>query len=178
MEVIHAFRNGLGFILRWTCIILFALLILVVLYQVFLRQIMQSGDARTEVLSRILFIWHGLIGAAYVIGENDDVAIDFLVRKFPKVVVKAFEVLAHSIVAFFAGWVMIYGGYQVVSASWDDTVQLLPVTSGQLNLVLIIAGALIVVYSLVHILEVILNPEIKVVDLNTIDIEDIQDEVI
>lgn len=177
MRYLEAFKKGLDVFLRWFCIILFALLVGLVVWQVFVRVVLHSGDAWTEVAARTVFIWQGLIGAAYVIGEKDDVAIDFLVRKLPAGLVKSVEVVAHGVVGLFAGWVMVYGGMRVVSASWDDTVQLLPVPAGALFLAVVISGAIIVLYSILHIIQTIVKP-LEVVDEEDIDISKLSEESI
>ncbi|MDR3220419.1 MAG: TRAP transporter small permease [Candidatus Accumulibacter sp.] len=178
---VQKFQEGLGFALRWICIFLFAALVVLVVYQVAQRQVliplglMKTGFAWTEAMGRYVFIWLGLLGAAYVIGENDDVAIDFLVRKFPAIVAKIVECLAHAIVAFFAVWVMIYGGWRYTSKTWDQTVELLPFTQGQLYSVLMISGALIALYSLIHLGEAVVR-KLKVKNEDDIDIFEMQDE--
>lgn len=177
MRYLEAFKRGLDAFLRWFCIILFVVLVLLVSWQVFVRQVLQSGDAWTEVLARVVFIWQGLIGAAYVIGEKDDVAIDYLVRKLPTGAVKAVEVLAHAIVGFFAGWVMVYGGALLVESTWPDVVQLLPVTQGQLYLAVPVSGAIILLYSIIHIVQTIVKP-IHHVPEEELDLSQITEESI
>lgn len=157
MRAFDTFKKGLGFGLRWVCITLFALLVIVVVFQVAVRSV-GSGAAWSEAAARFLFIWLGMIGAAYVIGENDDVAIDFLVRKFSAAVAKAVEIVAHAVVATFAVSVMIYGGGRFVTRTWDQTVELMPFTLGQLYLVLPISGALILLYSISHIIDTVRRP--------------------
>ena len=179
--VIKTFERGLEVVLRWACIFLFAALVILVVYQVIQRQVlipvglMKDGFAWTEAMGRYVFIWLGLLGAAYVIGENDDVAIDFLVRKFPIFIARIVECVAHSIVAFFAVWVMIYGGWRYVSTTWDQGVELLPFTEGQLYSVLLISGVLITLYSLIHIGETIVR-KIEVKNEDDINLSDLQDE--
>ena len=174
MKALSAFRGVLDIILRWFCIILFALLVALVVFQVAARFTV-GGNAWTEAMARILFIWQGIVGAAYVIGENDDVAIDFLVRKFPAFVVKIFEVLAHSIVAFFAVWVMILGGWRLAASAMDQTVELLPFQQGALYMVLPISGVLIAIYCVLHIIHA-LTTEVKIVNEEDIDISTLQEE--
>ena len=157
MRAIEAFNKSLSAVLRWVCIILFAAMVLVVTLQVVVR-FMGIGAAWSEPVARYLFIWLGLIGAAFVIGENDDVAIDFLVRKFPAAVAKSVEIVAHAIVAAFAVIVMIIGGARFAIRTWDQAVELLPVTTGQVYFVLPVSGALIVIYSVIHIIETIVRP--------------------
>ena len=179
LNALEAFKRGLDVFLRWFCIVLFVVLVMLVTWQVFVRQVLPLPNQEwTEVLARIVFIWQGLIGAAYVIGEKDDVAIDFLVNKLPGGGVKAMQILAHSIVAFFAIWVMCIGGGRLAAATMDDIVQLLPVSQGVIYLALPIAGGLIAVYSVLHIIQTIVKPAPTVVDPNEMDLSDLQEESI
>ncbi|WP_127125768.1 TRAP transporter small permease [Georgenia sp. SYP-B2076] len=175
MKAIHRFRTGLDAFLRWFCVTLFAVMIALVLWQVVARWTV-GGNVWTEVTARIVFIWQGLVGAAYVIGEKEDVAMDFLVKRFKPVVVKAVEIFAHLVVGGFAVWVMIYGGSKFIESTWDDTVQLLPFSQGQVYLVLPITGALIVLYSILHIIEVIPKEIAAPADPTDIDPSNILEE--
>lgn len=174
MKAVSAFQRVVDAILRWICIVLFALLAILVVYQVIIRSF-GGGNAWTEAMARIIFIWQGIIGAAYVIGENDDVAIDFLVRKFPAAVVKFFEVLAHSIVGFFAVWVMIMGGWRLADSAFDQTVELLPFSQGQIYLILPVTGILIAIYCILNIIKAVTS-EVKIVAEEDIDLASIQEE--
>ena len=174
MQALKAIRGVLDLFLRWFCITFFAALVLLVVFQVVTRFTV-GGNAWTEAMARIIFIWQGIIGAAYVIGENDDVAIDFLVRKFPPVVVKFFEVLAHTIVGGFALWIMVFGGMELANSAMNNTVELLPFSQGMLYLILPISGALIAIYSILHIITAVTS-EVKVVDEEDVDISTLMDE--
>ena len=174
MKAFSVFQRVVDAILRWVCIVLFALLVILVVYQVVIRSF-GGGNAWTEAMARIIFIWQGIIGAAYVIGENDDVAIDFLVQKFPAAVVKFFEVLAHSIVGFFAVWVMIMGGWRLADSAFDQTVELLPFSQGQIYLILPVTGILIAIYCILNIIKAVTS-EVKIVAEEDIDLASIQEE--
>lgn len=174
MSILNKIESVVDFILRWFCIILFAVLVLLIAFQILVR-FTGGGHAYTELLARVIFIWQGIIGAAYVIGENDDVAIDFLVKKFKPVVVKFFEVLAHSVVAFFAVWVMIYGGWMLAQSGMDQNVELLPTSQGMLYMILPVSGVLILFYCILHIIKAIIS-DVHVVDDEDIDIAAIQEE--
>jgi TRAP-type C4-dicarboxylate transport system permease small subunit len=174
MKAFSVFQRVVDAILRWVCIVLFALLVILVVYQVVIRSF-GGGNAWTEAMARIIFIWQGIIGAAYVIGENDDVAIDFLVRKFPAAVVKFFEILAHSIVGFFAVWVMIMGGWRLADSAFDQTVELLPFSQGQIYLILPVTGILIAIYCILNIIKAVTS-EVKIVAEEDIDLASIQEE--
>ncbi len=175
MKALSGFQRVVDAILRWFCIVLFAALVVLVVYQVVIRSF-GGGNAWTEAMARIIFIWQGIIGAAYVIGENDDVAIDFLVRKFPAVVVKFFEVLAHSVVGFFAVWIMILGGWQLASSAFDQTVELLPFSQGQIYMILPLSGVLITIYCILHIIKAVTSDVKQIVAEEDIDIASLQEE--
>ena len=174
MEILDKIRAGLDFILRWFCIILFFGLVVLIVFQVAIRSF-GGGNAWTESMARIIFIWQGIVGAAYVIGEKDDVAIDFFVRKFPAAVVKGLEILAHLVVAGFAIWVMVLGGWDLASSSFDQSVELLPFSQGQLYLILPISGVLITIYSLLHIVNT-LTTEKQIINEEDIDISTMMEE--
>lgn len=177
MKALDAFHHGLNVFLRWFCVTLFVVMVGLVLAQVISR-FLGISLPWTEVGARIAFIWQGIIGAAYVIGEKEDVAIDFLVKKLPVTAVRGVAIVAHLVVCFFAAWVMIWGGYRNVSAGWGDTVQLMPVTQGQIFLVIPIAGALILVYSIIHIVDTLRAPAeaFQPVSEEDLDISHLTDE--
>lgn len=159
MNVVRAVKGGVDVALRVVVIVLFAAMIALVAWQVFVRQVLHAGSSWTEVLARVVFIWQGLIGAAYVIGEKDDVAIDWLVRKFRPGVSRAVMALAHAIVGGFAVWIMVWGGSLLVRATWGTTVQLLPVNQGVVYSAVPAAGALIAFYTIIHIVEIFADPD-------------------
>ena len=66
--------------------------------------------------------------------------------------------IAHAVVAGFAIFVMVIGGGRFVGRTWDQTVELMPVTLGQLYLVLPLAGVIIALYSASHIVDTIRRP--------------------
>ncbi len=153
MKAFSVFQRVVDAILRWVCIVLFALLVILVVYQVVIRSF-GGGNAWTEAMA---------------------VAIDFLVRKFPAAVVKFFEVLAHSIVGFFAVWVMIMGGWRLADSAFDQTVELLPFSQGQIYLILPVTGILIAIYCILNIIKAVTS-EVKIVAEEDIDLASIQEE--
>jgi TRAP-type transport system small permease protein len=61
------------------------------------------------------------------------------------------EVLIHVLVGSF-GALMVYGGWQWMVAKWGEKKPMLPVPDGIDYLPVVIAGALIVLFSVEHIL--------------------------
>ena len=64
------------------------------------------------------------------------------------------EVLIHGLVGLF-GFLMVQGGWLWASAKWDEKKPMLPVPDGIDYVPVIIAGALIVLFSIEHMLALV-----------------------
>jgi TRAP-type C4-dicarboxylate transport system permease small subunit len=146
------------------CVILFAVLVVTVVWQVFSRQILNSPSAWTSELAQYLFVWLGLFGAALVFAERGHIAVDFLVRKFPDRVEKGTALFVQVAIIAFAGLIFLWGGYRVAVQSWDQALTGLPVTVGPLYLVMPITGVLIIFYAVYHIVAVLRGEEEAIED--------------
>ncbi|HRS91659.1 MAG TPA: TRAP transporter small permease subunit, partial [Candidatus Marinimicrobia bacterium] len=69
-------RKILDNILKWVVVVLMAISVFNVLWQVFTRFILHHPSSYTEELARYLLIWVGLLGAAYAAGNKMHLAID------------------------------------------------------------------------------------------------------
>lgn len=146
------FRRWLDSTLRAICITLFALLVLLVVWQVFTRLVLQSPSAWTEEAARYTFVWLSLIGISVAVGEKADVVMDFLVEKFPRAVQRYIDLVAYLCVLAFVLYVMVYGGFMQSKMAWAQTNPLLPISQGQLNLALPLSGVLLTFYLVLHII--------------------------
>ncbi|MCZ2827754.1 TRAP transporter small permease [Modestobacter sp. VKM Ac-2986] len=144
-------RRWLDRTLRALCVVLFAVLVLLVVWQVFTRLVLDAPSAWSEEAARYTFVWVSLIGISIAIGEKADVVMDFVVEKLPVPWQRVVDVLAYLTVLAFASYVMIFGGIEQSRRAWEQTNPLLPLTQGQLSLALPISGALIIFYLVLHI---------------------------
>lgn len=137
--------------LKVVCVTLFALLVVLVTWQVFTRLVLDSPSAWSEAAARYTFVWVSLLGIAIATGEKADVVMDFLVRKLPTTLQRGTELLAYLATLAFAGGVMVWGGSTVVETAWEQTHAILPFTVGQLYLALPIGGGFMCAYLLFHL---------------------------
>src|SRR5690606_15705457 len=114
----NAIRHKIDFILSRTLIIIMSLMVINVLWQVFTRYLSSSPSSFTDELSRYLMIWVGILGAAYVSGKNQHVAIDYLPSKLNEKSRKRLEVFVHIIVLLFALLAFVIGGIRLVYISF------------------------------------------------------------
>lgn len=134
--------------LTWISIALFVVLVLVVIWQVFTRQVLQAPSGWTTTVSQYLFIWLVLFSVAMVFGERGHVAVDFFARLMPRPAQRVTSVLVELPVLAFALLGLVWGGIRGMSISFDQAIPGLPVTVGQMYLALPIAGVLIALFAL------------------------------
>lgn len=150
-DVLSPARRWLDRGLQGICVVLFGALVLLVAWQVFTRLVLGHPSAWSEELARYIFVWMSLIGIAIAVGEKADVIMDFVVERLPLPLQRATDVIAHLATLFFVVYVMIHGGIQLVAMAWEQTNPLLPVTQGQLYLVLPLSGVILAFYLVTHI---------------------------
>ncbi|AEE47461.1 TRAP transporter small permease [Cellulomonas fimi] len=145
------FKAGLDAVLRTVCVTLFALLVLLVTWQVFTRLVLDAPSVWSEEAARYVFVWVSLIGVSIATGEKADVAIDYFVLKAPLAAQRVLEVVAYLATLTFAGVVMVWGGWTNAHQTWDQANPVLPVSAGVLYLAVPVAGVLFAFYLLYHL---------------------------
>ncbi|AUI50178.1 TRAP transporter small permease [Arthrobacter crystallopoietes] len=148
MKTARAWLDGT---LRATCVTLFALLVLLVAWQVFTRLVLGQPSAWSEEAARHTFVWVSLIGIAIAVGEKADVIMDFLVARLPVSLQRVADIIAYLTTLAFVLYVMVFGGFQQSALAWGQQNPLLPLTQGQLYLALPISGVLLTIYLTIHI---------------------------
>ncbi len=151
-------------LLTWACVVLFAVLVVDVTWQVFTRQVLDQPSTWSEELAKYLFIWLGLFASALVFGERGHIAVDFAVKKLPAKAQVVVSVLIQLSILVFTALVLIWGGFRVVDLAWEQNLTGLPVNVGPLYLALPISGVLIALYTLYHLVRILTGAERAVED--------------
>ncbi|TCP96556.1 TRAP-type C4-dicarboxylate transport system permease small subunit [Cricetibacter osteomyelitidis] len=123
-------------VLSTLCVIVCAALVVCVVWQVFSRYILNDPSTVTEELARFLFIWVGLVGAAYGLGQKKHLAIDLLLTKWENQPKKrdTLRVIINIISILFIVTVMCYGGGKLVLDTLNAG-QISPVLGIQMGLI-------------------------------------------
>lgn len=150
MELLEKAKGVVDKILMIVCVALFMILVVVVTWQVITRQILNDPSQWSETLSRYLFVWVGLLGAALVFGERGHIAIDVAVRRLPRVPQLVMAQLVQLLVIAFSAAILVWGGGRAAMNAWGQNLSGLPTAIGPWYLVLPIAGVLIILYSIYH----------------------------
>lgn len=153
-------KKVLDRVLYWITVVLFALLVVVVVWQIFSRQVLHDPSTWTEEGARMTFVWLGLFASAFVFGERGHIAVEFVVRKLPLGGERVVSVLVQLVVLAFAVIVLVWGGWRASQNAWLQNLSALPFTLGQMYLALPISGVLIAFYSLYYIQAVARNTQL------------------
>lgn len=152
-------KRGLDRVLKAASVVLFALLVLVVVWQVFSRQVLNSPSAWTEEAARYTFVWVGLFATALVFSEGGHIAVDFVVGKFAPVAQKVVAVGVQLSIIFFALVVLVYGGIRASSGAWGQSLSALPTQVGVMYLAMPITGVMIAFYAVYHLQAILRGAE-------------------
>jgi len=134
-------RKTIDRILANFLVIIMAVMVLNVLWQVASRFILGSPSSFTDELARYLMIWVGILGAAYVSGRNMHVAIDVLPTRLSQPMQ---DLLA-----------MVIGGSRLVYITYvlGQNSPALQVPLAVVYMVIPVSGLLIIYYKLSDILK-------------------------
>lgn len=158
----HAVKRALDRVLAVTCVVLFALLVATVVWQVFSRQVLSNPSTWSEEAARYIFVWLGFFGTALVFSERGHIAVDFVVRRTPMAVQRVVGVVVQLTIIAFATIALVWGGWRASQGAWDTNLTALPTQIGVMYLVMPITGVLIVLYALYHVVAVIRGEETPV----------------
>ena len=149
------FEHKLNRILEVFLVILMSVLVVDVLWQVTSRYILSSPSSFTDELAGFLLIWVGVLGAAYVAGRKEHLAIDILIQRSSPARQRLLLYIIYALIFLFALSVMVIGGVVLMYTRFALQVKsaALQLPLGYVYSVLPISGLIIMYYEVVHILQ-------------------------
>ena len=146
-------RKFIDKLLEWALVVLMSVLVIDVLWQVTSRYILNSPSSFTDELAGFLLIWVGLLGAAYVAGKREHLAIDLLKQRSSPQRKYKLEIIISIVIVIFAITVLIIGGSWLVCTRFYLSVKsaALGMPLGIVYLVLPVSGILITYFDIDNI---------------------------
>ncbi len=143
-------RQRIDKIIEVVLVALMSILVIDVLWQVFSRYVLTAPSSFTDELAGFLLIWVGLLGAAYVAGKNEHLAIDLMLQKMKGIKKRRLQTIINMVVGVFALFVMVFGGCWLVYTRFylgvNSAALALPL--GYVYVIVPISGILIIYYSI------------------------------
>lgn len=152
-------RKRIDNILGGVLAVLMGAMTLDVLWQVISRYLLQSPSSFTDELARFLLIWIGVLGAAYVAGQDKHLAIDLLPSRLKGAQKRKLMIGIAALIAIFGLAVMVVGGSRLVYVTLylGQKSSALQIPLGYIYLVVPLSGVLVVYYKLSSILQLLKN---------------------
>ena len=128
-------------------------MVLNVSWQVLSRYVVQNPSSFTDELSRYMLIWLGMLGAAYVAGQNQHLAIDILPNKLSGKPKMKLLVLINLLILLFALIAMVLGGSNLVYITYilEQKSATLQIPLAYIYTIIPISGLLVVYYQICQI---------------------------
>lgn len=153
------FRDKLDKTVAGLLVILLGIMVLNVTWQVVSRYVFQAPSSFTDELSRYMLIWLGMLGAAYVAGKNEHLAIDILPQKLTGKGKMRVLIFIHIVIVAFVIPVMILGGGNLVYITFvlEQKSATLQVPLAYVYAIIPLSGILILYYQISNIQYLLAN---------------------
>lgn len=147
------FKSKLDNVVAWTLVFLMGLMVINVTWQVLSRYVVQNPSSFTDELSRYMLIWLGMLGAAYVAGKDQHLAIDILPKKLTGKPKLKLLILINVLVLLFALIAMVLGGSNLVYITYilEQKSATLQIPLAYIYAIIPLSGLLVVYYQIFQI---------------------------
>lgn len=136
------------------------LIVLTVAWQVFGRYVLNNPPTWAESLALLLILYVTLIAAAVGVRDAGHIGMESLLVLVPERVRVSIERVIHLLIALF-GVAMVYNGWLLGLSVMNYKISGLGLSEGLRYLPLVVSGALIVLFSIEHIIASLRNLEVE-----------------
>lgn len=158
----HAYTRLCAMLSKASLIVAVVMLIAIILsvqYQVVGRYVFNDTPTWAEGLALQLVLYVTALGVAVGVRDAGHIGLESLVSLLPEAARLKIEILIHAMVALFGG-IMAWSGWIWTTLKWSDMKPMLGVPVGVDYLALVIAGVLIVMFSIEHIVALLRDEEV------------------
>ncbi|WP_447553298.1 TRAP transporter small permease [Vreelandella sp. EE22] len=143
---------------RWLCSAIIALtstmlaiMVLVALWQVISRYVLNAPSTFSQEFLRYSLIWITMIGGALAFHTKKHIAVEMVTNRFSPGLQNAVRHVVLALLILFSALVMIYGGVWLVSLTMSQQTVSLGIPMGYIYLSLPISGVLILWFCIVEL---------------------------
>lgn len=134
-----------------------AVMVALMLWQVFTRYVLAAPALYTEELLRFMMIWMAFLGSAYAFGTRQHLSLVFAVEALSGRKRLILMLINDSVVLIFSFFILFMGGIRAVTSSMAQFSPIMRVPIGDVYLIMPIAAALIFVLQLLNMIELVRN---------------------
>lgn len=144
-------------VMRIFCAVAFASMVLLTVWQVLTRYILNSPSTWSEELASYIFAWVTILGAAYVFGKREHMAIPIFVELFPIKTQRILAIISEIIILIFAVVILVYGGISITLLGMGQLSSSLGIQMGVFYSVIPVSGVFTAIYSILNIYDLSTN---------------------
>ena len=150
MEVVYKMLNK---IIERLLIIIFGMLVIDVVWQVFSRYVLGKSYSFTEEFARFALIWLSLLGAAYLNGKQAHLSMDYLLMKLSPEALRKRVKIIEALMFLFALMVLVIGGGNLVYSTFllGQKSPAMNISLGYIYMIIPLSGLIIMYYSIYNI---------------------------
>lgn len=138
---------------EWFSIALVIVMVLLVLWQIIARYLLNSPSSFSEALTRYLFVWLVLITSTYAFGSRDHMYISALNDRLRRKTRTVVNILIEILTILFAACVMVFGGSIITRMQMVSLDSSLHIPMGVVYAVIPVCGVITVFYCVCNILK-------------------------
>ncbi|WP_413375654.1 TRAP transporter small permease [Alkalihalobacillus sp. 1P02AB] len=150
--MIDTINKTLGKIIMSFSASMFAIMVLVAVWQVLSRYVLNAPSTFSEEFLRYSLIWVTMIGGAYAFHMKKHIAIGMVVERLSEKARRVVQMIVQLFLLTFALVVMVYGGIQLVSLTMAQQTVSLGIPMGYIYLSLPISGLLLTWFCLTELI--------------------------
>lgn len=138
---------------EWFSIGLVIVMVLLVLWQIVARYLLNSPSSFSEALTRYLFVWLVLVTSTYAFGSRDHMYISALNDRLRGKTRTVVNILIEVLTILFAACVMVFGGSIIARMQMVSLDSSLHIPMGIVYAIIPVCGVITVFYCICNILE-------------------------
>ena len=139
-------------VVEWFSISLIVVMVLLVLWQVIARYVLNNPSTFSEALTRYMFVWLVLVTSTSAFGTREHMCISVFKNKLKDKSKAVVNILIEAITLIFAAGILVYGGTNISSLQMVQLDSSLHIPMGVIYSIIPICGIVIIFYCICNIL--------------------------
>ena len=127
----------------------------IIIIRVSMRFFFNFTPSWSEELTGLLMVWVTLLGMAIGIRDRSHLSMSLVYDHLPRKVTRIIDIINDLLILFFAGFVMLCSGFDMVKMVLPSRMASVPVSNASLYIMMPLSGILSVIFIFLHLIYVI-----------------------
>lgn len=146
-------RDAVNKIVEGFSVLLIIVMVLLVLWQVIARYILNSPSSYSEALTRYMFVWLVMVTSTYAFGSREHMRIELLPSKLHGKAKKYLNIAIEVITIVFAIIIMTFGGSVITRMQMVQMDSSIHIPMGVIYSIIPVCGVIVIFYCICNIMD-------------------------